>query len=600
MDSRNPVSLFSVFYKYIGGRLFVILSLVMVSSLVEGLGITMALPLLDTLREESTRPDAGRSVQMLYDLLGWMGIRDSSIGILLFIAGLFVFKGVLSFASKGYAKVLQAHLLRELKEDLFSAYARMDYQYFLRFNTGHFINVINTQIGGFLRAFQFFSQFASQIVAAACYIALTIILSWKFAVLVVLVGALLYVPLQRLNEYVRRISQKTSREWGTLNTLLVQALQAFKYLISTAKVHPMESYVSASVRRLTGYEMRKGLAEAFTGSIREPIAVLVVVGVVAVQMMLFQEPLAPILVAILLFNRAFTSLMQVQSNWQHTLSLAGSIEMVDAEFQAATRNEESDGQREMGPFSGEIRLENASLSYDGESEAIRNLDVTIPARTTVAFVGRSGAGKSTLIDILTLLLRLDSGSLTIDGVPAEKIDLYSWRSQIGYVSQETVIFDDTVENNISLWEGDEAEGDDRSDVRRRVEEASRRAFAHSFIQELPDQYETSVGEGGIRLSGGQRQRLFIARELYKRPNLLLLDEATSALDTESERYVQQSIDALKGEVTTVIVAHRLSTIKNVDYVYVLDNGEVVEEGTYEELRARDDSQLGEMIAMQQL
>jgi subfamily B ATP-binding cassette protein MsbA len=173
----------------------------------------------------------------------------------------------------------------------------------------------------------------------------------------------------------------------------------------------------------------------------------------------------------------------------------------------------------------------------------------------------------------------------------------SWRSQVGYVSQETVVFDDTVANNISLWDGEYAND---SELRRRIQEAARKAHAHHFIEDLPDGYETVVGDRGVRLSGGQRQRLFVARELFKHPNLLLLDEATSALDTESERYIQQSIDDLQGEVTVVIIAHRLSTIKNVDYVYVLDEGRVIEQGSYDELRGHEASRFREMVEMQSL
>jgi subfamily B ATP-binding cassette protein MsbA len=142
--------------------------------------------------------------------------------------------------------------------------------------------------------------------------------------------------------------------------------------------------------------------------------------------------------------------------------------------------------------------------------------------------------------------------------------------------------------------------EDDPDLRERVIDAAERAHAHHFIQDLPNGYQTVVGDRGVRLSGGQRQRLFVARELFKRPNLLILDEATSALDTESERYIQQSIDALKGEMTVVIIAHRLSTIKNVDHVYVLDDGRVIEDGSYHELRGHDQSRFREMVEMQSL
>ncbi|MEX0770576.1 MAG: ATP-binding cassette domain-containing protein, partial [Balneolaceae bacterium] len=159
------------------------------------------------------------------------------------------------------------------------------------------------------------------------------------------------------------------------------------------------------------------------------------------------------------------------------------------------------------------------------------------------------------------------------------------------------IFDDTIANNICLWKGDYEKDES---VRQRIHEAAKRAYATPFIKKLPDLYHTMIGDRGVRLSGGQRQRLFIARELYKNPNLLILDEATSALDTESERFIQKSIDALKGSMTVVIIAHRLSTIKNADYIYVLDDGKVIEQGTYEDLVQDGNTRFRQMVEMQSL
>jgi len=201
-----------------------------------------------------------------------------------------------------------------------------------------------------------------------------------------------------------------------------------------------------------------------------------------------------------------------------------------------------------------IELRNVHFAYnDADGDVLRDVSVDVPAHQTVALVGESGAGKSTLVDMMTLLLKPREGEVMIDGVPHDEIDLNSWRDQIGYVSQETVVFDDTVANNISLWRGDI---DDDPALRERVIHAAERAHADNFIRDLPDGYQTVVGDRGVRLSGGQRQRLFVARELFKQPNLLLLDEATSDLDTASEQHIQDSIDALKGETTVVIIAHR--------------------------------------------
>jgi ABC-type multidrug transport system fused ATPase/permease subunit len=272
--------------------------------------------------------------------------------------------------------------------------------------------------------------------------------------------------------------------------------------------------------------------------------------------------------------------------------------MVVDEFEALERHREPNGDTEVGSLREGIEVRNVSFAYDeDEGDVLHEVSVSIPANTTVALVGESGAGKSTLVDMLTLMLRPRRGEVYIDGVAGGEVELSSWRSQIGYVSQETAIFDDTVANNISLWKGDYTED---PEVRAKVEEAARRAYAHNFITDLPDGYQTVVGDNGVRLSGGQCQRLFVARELYKQPNLLILDEATSDLDSASEQHIQDSIDALQGEVTVVTIAHRLSTVKNADRVYVLDEGRVIEQGTYQELRMRENGQFREMIEMQSL
>jgi subfamily B ATP-binding cassette protein MsbA len=401
-----------------------------------------------------------------------------------------------------------------------------------------------------------------------------------------------------LNVYIRQLSRKTATENGYLAKLLIQSLQAFKYLTATDQFGPMRNAVTVSIGRLTGYDMRTGIASAFTNSVREPIAVVFIMVIVLFQLVVLQQPLAPILVSILLFYRGLNAILAVQGQWQNTLEYIGSLELVRDEFSAQQQYEEPNGKSTAPPLSHSITLENVSFSYNQElGDTILGVSLTIPVCTSVALVGESGAGKSTLVDLLTLMLKPSQGQVLIDGVPGTDIQLSSWRQQIGYVSQETVVFDDTIANNICLWKGDINED---SHLLKRVQTAASQAHIAHFINTLPEGYQTLVGDRGLRLSGGQRQRLFIARELFRRPNLLILDEATSALDSESERAIQQSIDELKGQTTVVIIAHRLSTIKNVDQVYVLDKGELVEQGRYEDLRDAEQSRFGKLASMQAL
>jgi subfamily B ATP-binding cassette protein MsbA len=472
----------------------------------------------------------------------------------------------------------------------------MDYRYYIQENTGHFINVINQQVNRFFLSFQSFVGLLTQTVTTISYFGFAFAIAWWFSSIALGVGVLLLVLFKYLNNYVRDLSRLRSREESTLNKFLIQALQAFKYIVSTGQTSHLRSGISSSVNRLTGYIFRQRLARSFTTSLKEPLSVLLITGLIALQVGVFEEPVTPIFVALLLFHRGMQAIISLQSSWQRTMDRVGSVEMVNDEFTVVDEWKETDGATQLDPLSDNIEFCDVSFAYnEAEGDVLHDINITIPANTTVAFVGESGAGKSTLVDMLTLLLQPRTGEIRVDGVSHPNIDRASWRSQIGYVSQETVVFDDTIANNICLWRGDIGAADE---LRERVEYAARQAYADHFIQDLPNGYQTVVGDQGVRLSGGQRQRLFVARELFKHPNLLILDEATSALDTESERYIQQSIDALKGEMTVVIIAHRLSTIKNVDYVYVLDEGRVIEAGSYHELRRREQSRFREMVEMQ--
>jgi ABC-type multidrug transport system fused ATPase/permease subunit len=574
-----------------------VFGLTVAAAIAEGLGITLVLPLLKA-TDTSGQEVSGTVQKALYRGLEWIGISDSIVGILVFMGVVFLAKGLLKFAEKGYRGYLQTQLLRELKGGMFRNYGNMTHNYYVKNNTGHFINIINGQVNRFYLSFEHFVRFSSKTITSVSYFVIAFALAWKFALMAVTMGGVILFSFKYLNRYVRDLSVKSSSEMSTLNKLLVQSLRSFKYISSTGQVGRIEDGVFDSIRRLTGYKLRQKIASAFTSSIREPISIFFIIGVIIVQVVVFEGEIAPIFVAIILFHRGMQSTVDIQKRWQSTMDRIGALEMVVDEFDQVSSHQESGGDKRVEGLEEGIELNGVYYAYDQEDgDVLEDVSISIPANTTVALVGESGAGKSTLVDMLTLMLRPRRGSVFVDGVPGEEMDLASWRSHIGYVSQETVIFDDTVANNISLWAGDYATD---PDVRARVQDAARQAYAHHFIEDLSNGYETMVGDEGVRLSGGQRQRLFIAREIFKRPDLLLLDEATSALDTESERYIQESVDGLKGEVTMVIIAHRLSTIKNVDYIYVLDEGRVIEEGTYEELRGRDSTRFREMIEMQSL
>lgn len=571
--------------------------LTLLTALAEGLGISLLLPLMEAADSAAADYD-NIAMQGINTLLSVLGVGNSISAILIFIGVVFIGKGLLKFVEGGYKGYLEAQLLRELKTKMYDAYNAMDYRYFIQRNTGHFINVINGQIGQTIGSFNKFLTFLTQVIMAASYLVFAFFITWNFALMAIAVGAVLLVLFKTLNIYVTKLSRKTAREASTLNKFLVQTLQAFKYITSTGQNEHIRESVVESIGKLAGYNMRQQIASAFTTAIKEPVSIVFMIGIVAIQVFWMGASIGPIAVALLLFHRGMRSTINVQESWQGTLNVIGSLEMVEEEFQATAESVEEDGKVEIGSLSDGIRFENISFSYEiKEMPVIRNLSLEIPVNRMVALVGESGAGKTTLADLLTLMLRPQSGNILIDGVPGKDIQRLSWRKQIGYVSQETVVFDDTIANNISLWKGDFSRD---PHVRERVEEAARKAYADIFINDLPNGFNTVVGDRGVRLSGGQRQRLFIARELFKEPNFLILDEATSALDSESEQYIQEGIDGLKGSLTVVIIAHRLSTIRNADMIYVMDRGRLVESGSYEELTGDDHSRFSRMVEVQKV
>jgi subfamily B ATP-binding cassette protein MsbA len=227
------------------------------------------------------------------------------------------------------------------------------------------------------------------------------------------------------------------------------------------------------------------------------------------------------------------------------------------------------------PFQQDITLRDITFSYDGVTPVLNGINLSVKRGEILAIVGPSGSGKSTLANLIPRFFEIQNGSLLIDGADIRDVTLKSLRNQIAIVTQQTILFNDTIRNNISYGDPDRSEAE--------IRDAARAAYALNFIEQLPQGFETVIGESGVRLSGGERQRLSIARAILKNAPILVLDEATSALDSESEREVQRALENLMKNRTTFVIAHRLSTIKNADRIIVVKNGAIIEEGSHETL-----------------
>jgi ABC-type multidrug transport system fused ATPase/permease subunit len=386
-----------IYRRYIGRRIYLVFILTVVVAFTQGFGITLLLPLLRVSQSGGeTTADMGWAEEILYDLLSVLGIAESLPGILAFIAIVFIAKGGIQFVKGGYVGYLQAQLLRELKTKLFDAYSRMTYRYYIRQNAGHFINVINGQVNRFFSSFTSFTGVFSKVVTTLSYFAYAFAIAWRFALMAFGVGVGLLFLFKYLNAYVRRLSRKRSSEMSELNKLLVQSLQSLKYIVGTNQTAHLRSGVLDSVNRLTGYIFRQKIAGSFTGAIKEPVSVLLITGLIALQVMAFGGEIAPIFVALFLFHRGMQAMMGIQGSWQATMDKIGAVEMVADEFDAVHAHEEKSGEREVGALQRGIEFDDVCFAYKEEDgDVLHDINISVPANQTIALVGESGAGKST-------------------------------------------------------------------------------------------------------------------------------------------------------------------------------------------------------------
>lgn len=584
-----------IFQVYLGMRMYLVYVLGIVASISEGIGILMLLPLLQSIDNGQTSNQFESAINdILYKLIEYLGFSDSIVSILLLISAAFIIKGIITFLALGLTATLIGQLLKEIKVKLFSLYSKMSFSYFSSKNTGDLINLINEQPTKSLEAFKQLSLLGSHFINTIILMSLAFLMTFSFGLMALGLGLFLLVLFLRMNSYVQNLSRIAAEENGVLTKWLIQTLHGFKYLISTNQINSFKKYINNSISVLTSTQIKSGVAAAFTQSVREPIAVLFIMVIVYVQIFVFNLRLEPILVSIALFYRALNSTLAVQSAFQGTFQHIGSMELVHNEFINQMKNKSDDGSIHIDRFSKGILIENVDFKYSNSKKgALNNISLHIPIKSSIAIVGESGAGKTTLVDLITLTNKPQNGRILIDNILSNELNKSTWRDKIGYVSQDTLIFDDTIGNNISMWKDVE-----NSEIELR--EAAKKANILEFIQSLPDGFNTLVGDRGILLSGGQKQRIFIARELYRKPDILILDEATSSLDSESEKSIQESIELLKGKITVIVIAHRLSTIKNVDMIYLLQKGKIIEKGTYIELKNNIKSRFSQLASLQVL
>jgi ABC-type multidrug transport system fused ATPase/permease subunit len=562
-----------VFQIYLGYGMYWVFAVSTIAAFLEGLGILMFLPLLKQLGGSN---DNNISDDYITKLLEGF-FANQPVGVIVgVIICIFSIKGMLILGSRSLSALYKTRLLYKLKTSYFSNYNKINYSSFTDFSAGHVVNVMNEQINRSGVTFNAAMLLFAQIVNLLFYLIFSLIVAWNFALMSIFFGVIIFLLFRWLNAYLRVISIKTTKENGKLATLMIQSIHAFKYINSTNQFSILKRHVDKTLIKLTSYEFKRGVADGLMAAIREPVVVITVILIIYLATKYNNSEIENILVSIVLFYKTIISVFIVQTTLQSIVNTSGSMDILESEEKFLTSNKEINGSEKSGNFK-DIKFKNVCFDYKNK-QVLKNINFEIQANKTIAFVGPSGSGKSTIVDLITLMLHPKSGSIEIDGVLSKDLDFSSWRGKIGFVSQDSTMFDDTIYNNISMW------GNIDDNTLYRVKTAAKMANISDFIESLPEGYMSQIGDRGANISGGQRQRLFIAREIFRNSNFLILDEATSALDSVSESKIQKTIKKLKEQNTIILISHNISTISSADYVYVLEDGAIVESGSFNMLK----------------
>ncbi len=598
---------------------FIILSMtfMVVFSLLSGFSIVMIAPFLEALfmpeaAEVATpiaapdvAPDAGEArsrveeIRQGFDpsalrddlmarLNTWLK-RDTQMETLWVIVLVFFFLNLIKNLS-GYLQTIctdyvQHSFIRDLRNRLYDKFTSLPLSFYHRHRAGELISRATNDVLVVNRSVNVsFTNLARDPVMIVMYLAFALLLSWRLTLLAMLVLPLSMLIIVRIGKKLRKYSHRQQEKMANITTRLQETISGIRVVKAFTNEERENSRFRAESQRLFRDLFKIASMQRLSSPLTEQLSVLVGLFILwyGGRQVLTGDELPPQLFILFLFfifslGKPIKELSQVNNAIQEGMAAAERVfEVLDHPVEIIER----DAAAVLNNVRGEIELRDVGFAYHTGDPVLRGVDLKVSPGEVVALVGSSGAGKSTLVDLIPRFYDPTGGTVLIDGHDLRDLTLASLRSAMGMVTQEVILFNDTVRNNIAYGLSDVSDDD--------VTAAARAANAHDFITRMPEGYDTLIGDRGLKLSGGQRQRLSIARAILKNPPVLIFDEATSALDTESEMLVQEAVDRLVRDRTTIVIAHRLSTIQHVDRIYVMQDGRIVQIGTHEELLAETD------------
>lgn len=549
------------------------LLLIILVSLMEAAAIFTLVPVMDLLLRSDLQ-GASLVTRKAVNFMHYFGIPA---GIMSFIAVFLVFNvlvGLLMVLVNYVSLKTKYAVCKDIIVGTFEDFFFTRWQFFSSSKQGTLFNTFTNEIRVAGDTFGALMTFFNNLVHLILYLAVPFYLSWRVTLITLAASLLLALPFTLLGKLNYRLGRLNTSTANHMISIIYESLNMAKVILGFGKQRECIKALSRSYSDHADVSVKSQILSLSIPIMYYPLGLLLIfISLIVANR--FAMPLSETAALLYSFLRIVPLLGQLPALKNSLENFAPSYEQIENLRNYAKEMRQKSGDRVFDGFKKEIIFKDLSFAFPGHAPVLSNINIRIPKGKMVALVGKSGVGKSTLIDILMGFNEPVSGQVIIDGVPLGDFDINSYRSKIGYVPQDSVLFNLSVRDNL-LWARKDANEE-------AIKRACKQANAEEFIESFPGGYDTLVGDRGVRLSGGQIQRVALARAILRNPDILILDEATSSLDSHSEYLIQQAIENIAKETTVVIIAHRLSTIANADYIYVLKDGMVIEKGEYAEL-----------------
>lgn len=566
-----------VFYGFKYRNVLLALTLMVFTSLTEGISLLLLVPLLQLIGLDVQQGSLGQISDYIGSFFNFMGITPTLAIVLLIYVLIISLNAFLYRIQTTETSKIQYEFAANLRKQLFKRITGSEWIFFTRTRSSDFAHVLTNEIERISTGTGQFLTLVASLLVLTVYLIFALKLSGLITGLIFLVGIILLLLLKRRTQSSGSSGEKLSTVTKDMYSSVIQHLDGMK----TVKSFNMEE---RNVQEFSN--VADDVSLSYMDAIRSyadvkllfDIGSVVILSVIVyILITMVSVSTAELLILLFLFVRMIPRFSIIQRSYQYFINMLpafASVINLEEECKKATEDQK---ESENVEFEREIKFDNVSFHYNKEngSFSIKDLNLSIVAGKTTAIVGLSGAGKSTVCDLIMGLMKPDNGQILIDETQLKGENISSWRNQIGYVAQDTFLFNDTVRNNLLFAEEEAKEKD--------IWNTLKSASADEFVSKLPDGLDTLIGDRGVRLSGGEKQRLALARALLKKPALLIMDEATSNLDSKNEKNILNSIENLQGNISILMIAHRLSTIKNADIIYLMENGQIIKSGTWEEL-----------------